>query len=398
MKVSWLLAGNIIYAFSQWLILLILSNNYSTESVGEYFFALALIAPIVLFVSLKLSNLVVTLKKDDTEKENVYSFRNILDVLVFFLVFILYFMFFKDNTSIYVLVSVLIYKILEQRDDLAIAYHQRDLKFREIFYLKFFRSIFYTLSIFLFSLYFNSIDKLIIFATLVYFLYWIVRNKKNLHIFKLDLNKVKIYIESGLSLSTSSSISSLNISGVRMYIGYVLGSSSLAIYGIISYSLTVFLILVSAISQYFLPIFVDNSKDHKKFKNQLHKAQVLIFSLCAFFIIISYLFGNSLLSFFYGDNYKKYGIMLCLIFIAILFKSLSSILGTAMTSLRIYNFQLKYTVISLFLTILSTPFLVEKYEILGAFFSLILVNFIEWLFYLYFANRNFNKVIGNSSF
>lgn len=398
MKISWLLGGNIVYAFSQWLILLVLSNKFSQEDVGVYFFSLALVAPIILFVSLKLSNLVVTLKKEDTDKKSIYSFKNILDLFLILIVFVIYFLFFKNNTDIISLSAVLIYKILEQRDDLTIAYYQRDFSFKEIFYLKFMRSIFYTGLILIFSYFFLSLEYVLITSTLVYAVYWVLRNYNNIYVSEINLEKIILYVKNGWTLSTSSSISSLNISGVRIYIGYILGGASLAIYGVISYSLTIFLILVSAIAQYFLPIFVANSNNYKKFKKQIYRAQTIISSICIIFIIISYIFGDWILSFIYGDNYKNLGNLLCLVFIATLFKSLSSILGTAMTSLRVYNFQLKFTLISLILTITITPFLVDSYGISGAFYSLIAVNFIELIFYLYFANRNFDKVIKHTDF
>lgn len=395
MKISWLLGGNIVYAFSQWLVLLVLSNKFSQEDVGGYFFSLALVSPIMIFVSLKLSNLIVTLKKEDTGKNNIYSFKNVLDIFLILIVFIIYFTLFRSNTDIVSLTAVLIYKILEQRDDLAIAYYQRDFSFKEIFYLKFMRSIFYTFLIFLFSYFLHSLEYVLIASTLVYACYWVLRNYNNIYISKISREIFFLYINNGWTLSASAAISSLSVSGVRIYIGYILGGASLAVYGVISYSLTIFLILVSAVAQYFLPIFVKNSNNYEKFKIQVYRSQFLLSSICIIFIIISYIFGDWILLFVYGGNYKDLGSLLCLVFVATLFKSLSAILGTAMTSLRVYNFQLKFTLFSLVLTVMITPFLINIYGISGAFYSLISVNFIELLFYLYFANRNFDKVIKN---
>lgn len=387
MKISWLLGGNIVYAISQWLVLVILARFFTPKEIGEYFFCLALITPISLFFSVKLSNLIVTLGRDVTKYNDIFGFRLILNILLSIIVYTLYFIFFSDKVGFLVLTSILIYKVLEQYDDLIIAYNQRDLRFKNIFILKFLRSLVYVLAIFLSGCLIKNFEKAIFFATLIYIFYWFSRNYKYLIRISFDSDLIVTYLRNGLYLSTSSALSSINVSGIRLYVGYVLGTAILAIYGIISYSLIAFSIIVSALSQYFLPIFVKFKNDKKIFYKKIFQSQLIVLSISLFFVIISYFMGDELLGLFYGDQYKSYGYFLCLIFMANLFKSSSSLMGTAMTALKVYNFQLKITIISLFFTIAITPFLIMYFSILGAFLSLLLVNIIEWFFYIFFFRR-----------
>lgn len=53
-KVSWSLAGNLIYAISQWGIISIIARYGSAEDLGIYSLGLAVTAPIILFLTFNL--------------------------------------------------------------------------------------------------------------------------------------------------------------------------------------------------------------------------------------------------------------------------------------------------------------------------------------------------------
>lgn len=391
MSIKWLLGGNIIYAITQWLILVLLTRFFSTSELGFYFFALSLVAPLALLLSLKLPNLVVTLEESLINEKNVFFARNLLSAFLIFICFMFYILFFQKNTDFLTLSAVIIYKILEGNDDITVSFFQKKLKFKEIFLIKSIRSGVYLSFVFVCCLLFDRIDYALIFATIGYFIFWLIRNKK--YLVRSNIYEEKKFIlnffRNGLPLSISASISSLNVSGVRLYIGYVMGSTSLAIYGVISYSLVVFSIVISALGQYFLPFFVSSKSDAGLFKKTIYKSQYIVITIGLLCVVISWAIGDLLLNFFYGNEYSEYGKYLCLIFIANIFKSSSALIGTAMTSLRIYNFQLKFTFFSLFLTVLFLPVFISYFNMLGAFLGLILVSFIEWILYFTFARQRF---------
>lgn len=59
-RFAWALAGNIVYAGCQWLMLAVLARLGSPAMVGEFALALAVCAPIILFLNLQLRNLQAT--------------------------------------------------------------------------------------------------------------------------------------------------------------------------------------------------------------------------------------------------------------------------------------------------------------------------------------------------
>lgn len=385
----WLLTGNMIYAISQWLILVVLSQFFTKDELGSYFFALAIVAPLALLFSLKLPNLVVVLEESLVGQKSIFFCRFLLSLILIFCSYIIYFLFFNENTNISILISVLIYKILEQNDDVIAAYFQKCFLFKNIFILKLWRSIIYLIFIFLCCLLFDNIENVLIISTFGYSVFWILRNRRFIQFSSLSKEKKYLihYFKSGYYLALSSSISSLNVSGVRLYIGYVLGNSVLAIYGVISYTLTIFSIVVAALGQYFLPLFVKDKNNFKKFKYHLVKSQIFMLFIGLLCVLISFFAGDFLLGLFYGSDYGSYGLYLCLIFIANIFKSSSALMGTAMTAKNIYNFQLKFTIISLIITLILVPIFVLKFNILGAFLALVAVAFFEWLLYIFFFKQ-----------
>lgn len=389
MKIKWLLGGSVVYAVSQWLVLVILSQFFTKNDLGSYFFALAIVAPLALLFSLKLPNLVVVLDESLTKQKSIFFCRFLLGIVLIFFSYLFYFIFFDQNTSLMILTSVLIYKILEQNDDVIAAYFQKDFLFKNIFILKAWRSIIYLTLLLFFCWYANTIENVLVLATAFYSLFWFFRNRRYIQFTSFDHEKKYIiqYFKSGYHLALSSSISSLNVSGVRLYIGYILGNSALAIYGVISYTLTVFSVVVAALGQYFLPLFSRDKYNSKKFKTHIIKSQSAMFFIGCLCVIISFYAGDFLLGLFYGEEYGNYGLYLCLIFIANIFKSSSALMGTAMTARNIYNFQLKFTIISLFFTVILVPFFVSKFDILGAFLAIVIVSFLEWFLYVYITRR-----------
>jgi O-antigen/teichoic acid export membrane protein len=68
----WSLAGNIIYALCQWLMLVIIARLGNEKDVGAYTLALAISAPIVLFLGMNLRVVIATDQKHD------FKFRDYL--------------------------------------------------------------------------------------------------------------------------------------------------------------------------------------------------------------------------------------------------------------------------------------------------------------------------------
>ncbi len=70
----WALLGNVLYAFAQWVVLVLIARQLSTRDVGEFALGLAISAPIILFASLELRGV------QATDARDLFRFRDYLDV------------------------------------------------------------------------------------------------------------------------------------------------------------------------------------------------------------------------------------------------------------------------------------------------------------------------------
>ncbi len=70
----WALSGNVVYAFSQWLVLVLIAQQLTSREVGQFALGLAISGPVVLLASLELRGV------QATDAKNLFRFRDYLSV------------------------------------------------------------------------------------------------------------------------------------------------------------------------------------------------------------------------------------------------------------------------------------------------------------------------------
>jgi len=113
-NLSWILFANIFSSFAKWLIVILIAKNLTVTEVGIYSLAFAIGAPVTLFANMKLRSLYITSTED-----NLYDYlfiRNILSIIVLFLLTIIGAIFYPQYFIIIMLVGVA--KILDLQSDL----------------------------------------------------------------------------------------------------------------------------------------------------------------------------------------------------------------------------------------------------------------------------------------
>src|SRR5699024_6794539 len=106
---SWNLLGSVIFAATQWLLIIVLTRLGSVEMVGYYTLGLAITSPLILFTNLQLRVLQATAKEDDYQFQDLVATRNITNtIFIRWLIIYLFIGNFDKYTFFIVLVSVLI--------------------------------------------------------------------------------------------------------------------------------------------------------------------------------------------------------------------------------------------------------------------------------------------------
>ncbi|EPG1669831.1 capsular polysaccharide biosynthesis protein capF, partial [Acinetobacter baumannii] len=71
-KAKWLIGGNFVFAFSQWVILIFLARMTTQENLGQYSLALAIVTPVFAIFNLQLRPLYIL----DLNGEQKYRYSN----------------------------------------------------------------------------------------------------------------------------------------------------------------------------------------------------------------------------------------------------------------------------------------------------------------------------------
>lgn len=383
MNIKWLFYGSITYLLSQWLIISLFTKIYDANTLGEYFYSLAICAPVFLFLNFKLSNIIVTQKDSLNIKKTYFVYRLILSLLGVFISLVCFL--FLEKISFLVFLSVLIFKLLEHFDDFDIGYLLKESNVKEIFYLRLRRSVIYFLLVLICSAFLKlNLEKTLIYSTSIYAIIWIFFNYRKYYlIVKMDFFNDLEIIKNGFFLGTSSAIGSLSSNYTKIFIGGTLGKTALTIYACLEYGAMVISIFLNILSQYFLKKFSDNRENKIKIIKDLFLSNIIIIIIIIILSVGVYFYGEEVLHIFYNEMISKYYYCLYYLFIYMFFKSSSSLIGCAINSLNFYKFQLPITVSTILLLLLILN-LLTNISIDNIFFTLILVGMFEFILCLIF--------------
>lgn len=115
-NIAWVFLGNVVYALSQWLILVVLAKLGSPEMVGQYAFALALASPIIVLSNLRLRSVVAVDTQGEYQFSDYFGLR-LLTTLIAWVVIAGLALIVPNSTSALVLIAVACAKGFESISD-----------------------------------------------------------------------------------------------------------------------------------------------------------------------------------------------------------------------------------------------------------------------------------------
>lgn len=387
-KAKWLVGGNFIFAFSQWVILILLARMTTQGNLGQYALALAIVTPIFAVSNLQLRPLYIldfnSVKKYDYSL--FYYLRLVFSVLAFIICIVAANF---SNVLLPVLIVVALLKFFESYSDIIYAYYNAHDKTRLISKSLFFKGVFSVFAIFL-GLYFFGFYTALILFLLVYGIVWLLLD--NLYILKtkelrkrsLDLSIMKSAIPMGISLG----LVTLQSNIPRFFLDRFYGVESVGIFTVLSYFIIVGGIFINSICQYLSPRLTRAwNNDLHEFKKILFAAQTVSCFLGFSAIVFCYFFGEFLLNFIYGSKFITYGAELKLVMLAGLVLYISTVLGYTLTSIGFVKKQVYLFAIVLLIVLMSCYFLIPLYGVKGGILSLIIsysVQFVLSFFIIFY--------------
>lgn len=372
-KAKWLVGGNFIFAFSQWVILILFARLTSQENLGQYSLALAIATPLFAISNLQLRPLYI-LDVNSHKKYNYAQFYYLRIISSFFALICCLIWGLASNLYFWVLFAVSLLKFFESYSDIIYAYYNAHDKTRLISKSLFFKGLLSVLVVFIGLLLFDFNTSLILFLG-VYFLIWFfidnsyILRSKEISTFDFDSSILRSAIPMGISLG----VVALQNTIPRVFINKYSGIEAVGIFTVLSYFIIVGSIFINSICQYLSPrISTAWNTDVSAFKTYF-KIALGISGLLGFFaIVLSMLLGDYILEIIYGKSYVIYKHELVLVMCAGLFLYFATVLGYTLTAIGIIKQQVYLFSVLLILTLFVSYFYIPYYGLTGGIYTLII--------------------------
>lgn len=377
-KAKWLVGGNFVFAFSQWVILIFFARMTNQENLGQYALALAIVTPIFAVGNLQLRPLYIL----DVNSEQKYTYTHFyyLRLICSFialaccLVLGLFF-----NVSILVLLLVGLLKFFESYSDIIYAYYnahdQTQLISKSLFLKGTLSVLAVAVGLYLFDFY----TTLILFL-MVYLVVWLcidnlyIQKTQEIKKMSLDLGMMKSAIPMGISLG----IVTLQSNIPRLFLDQYASIEAVGIFTVLSYFIIVGSIFINSICQYLSPRLT-HAWNHNRayFKKLLSMALLIAGGLGLIAIFLSYFMGEFVLNLVYGAEYVAYTDAFVLTMVAGFILYLATVLGYTLTAIGFIKQQVYLFSIVLIFSVLVSYLCIPEYGIIGGIYTLMVSYLVQ---------------------
>ena len=377
-KAKWLVGGNFVFAFSQWVILIFFARMTNQENLGQYALALAIVTPIFAVGNLQLRPLYIL----DVNSEQKYTYTHFyyLRLICSFialaccLVLGLFF-----NVSILVLLLVGLLKFFESYSDIIYAYYnahdQTQLISKSLFLKGTLSVLAVAVGLYLFDFY----TALILFL-IVYLVVWLfvdnlyIQKTQEIKKMSLDLGIMKSAIPMGISLG----IVTLQSNIPRLFLDQYASIEAVGIFTVLSYFIIVGSIFINSICQYLSPRLT-HAWNHNRayFKKLLSMALLVAGGLGLIAIFLSYFMGEFVLNLVYGAKYVAYTDAFVLTMVAGFILYLATVLGYTLTAIGFIKQQVYLFSIVLIFSVLVSYLCIPEYGIVGGIYTLMVSYLVQ---------------------
>jgi O-antigen/teichoic acid export membrane protein len=403
---SWTFFGNIIYAASQWGILVVLAKFGSPEMVGQFTLGLAVTAPVVLFTSLQLRQI------QATDVQHKYLFGDYLGlrlisatISLLAIAVITLTAGYRWETSL-VILAIGLSKIIESISDIFYGLFQSRERMDRIAISLTIRGplslLMLAIGIHISGTVLGGTIGLVVAWALVLIFYDIPNGITILRAVSAHQNTAQIahsthrlqprfnfsvlrnLVGISLPLGVVMMLISLNANIPRYFIEHHLGERELGIFSALSYLMVAGTIVVSALGQSASPRLAKyyaagRSKD---FQSLLFKLVVMGTVLGAASVSIAAIAGEQVLAILYRPEYAKHGYLFVLLMVAAGIGYIASFLGYGMTAAQYFRVQMPLFTIVTGISALVCYWLIPSQGSIGAAIALIVGAIVLALFSL----------------
>ncbi|RIO10857.1 hypothetical protein BUZ94_03850 [Mammaliicoccus sciuri] len=380
-NIGYTFIGNLVVAFSKWLLLILIVRISSPNEVGSYTFAIALTTPLVLFINMRLRLRYVV--EDDLEFKLIKNIRVFLNYICIIFISIFSYIYYEEYFLFIIIIAFS--KLLDLNSELYYAVLHKIEKYKNISILMISKAIIIIIifSIVLFftnSVLMSLISQLII---QIIFLFFIEKRNEKYVSMHLNIYSWKIYLKIlliGLPLGFVQLLNSYNILLPRYIIEQKLTVQLVGVFAAISYLLTIVDLFMNSLSQNII-LSIKSKLEDKQYQSLInflrYKVSLISILIGCLLTAFIYLFGSNILAIIYGDDYIKYNSVFTIISISFIFNFQSWMFDTTIMALKMYKIQMISSIITLIISSIISYYLIINYELVGASISIVLITLVQ---------------------
>ena len=237
---SWGFLGNILYAITQSVLLIVTARLSSPEDVGRFTLALAVVAPIYMFIRMQLNYIYASDQKSNLKFGDYLGFRVISAIVMVAILIVIAPIISFDNETVYLIIILGISRFFESLSDICYGVMQKQERIDKVGLSKVIRGA-TTIVIFTIGL---KISGVLVVATMGMALCWLfvfllfdLPNAKHYVLVKpiIKLRNTKLILITALPLAFFQLLLSINTNMPRYFVGYYFSEVELGYFGAVSY-------------------------------------------------------------------------------------------------------------------------------------------------------------------
>jgi O-antigen/teichoic acid export membrane protein len=377
--------GNIVYALSQWLLLIILAKLGDEKVIGVYALALAVVSPIFSLGNMNLRAVQATDAETAVSFTSYARFRHLTSLISILVCFLVAAFVYRGNLdTCFAIFCLAFYKYFESQSDLVHGYLQKMERMDLIAYSIMLRG-FFNLIIIGTAYYFThdliqALAISIIKSWMIYFIYD-ARNFRRFatgqtHLTKNSLELFKIAWPLGIVIFANT----LNLNIPRYFIAEYYDEAMVGVFASISYFIVAGSTLVNAVGQSAIPRLAKYGYTNLRQFRLLSRQVFLLITLVGMVgVLIAQYLGVMILQLVYTTTIAAYYPLFVQIMWAGVAIYSSTAIGCSLTALRDFKSQSVFSVINMLIMLVSSWYLIREFGLPGAAAAIGLTHVIKLL-------------------
>ena len=377
----WTTSANVVYAISQWVVLVIINKVGTVQDVGVFTVVIAITTPIFILSQFGLRSRIVIDPLYDFKFELYFVTRILTSIIALFCVCAFYF----KSEYIIPLIIFSFFKLTDSIFDIIYGEYQRANTMKKITISRVFRSVSNILSFAVVFYITHNLSMSLFFYMLSSLLVLITLENNNFKLYKFTQVKcfdVKKILLISAPLAFAAFFISLNSNVPRLILEKYESLEVVGAYASFIYMTTVASIILTSLCQAFSPRMAKYKK--QQMRREFTNTALILFIICSLFsfifVIISLLFQDLIFSIMYNEGFVKYSDAYVKLILASPLFFFCLPLGNILTANGNIRFQpYMFFIISLLVVVFSF-FTISKTGLDGAINSYIFSSLITIIF------------------